>query len=71
MFRRQSTLGRDGARLQFQFFRPLDARIDHGVHLYGTGVRGLFQPPHVSAHHWKEAMNQFAILYAERFTREA
>ena len=23
------------------------------------------------AHHWKEAMNQFAILYAERFTREA
>jgi putative transposase len=24
-----------------------------------------------AAHHWKEAMNQFAILYAERFTREA
>jgi putative transposase len=24
-----------------------------------------------STHHWKEAMNQFAILYAERFTREA
>jgi transposase-like protein len=23
------------------------------------------------AHHWKEAMNQFAILYAERFTIEA
>jgi putative transposase len=23
------------------------------------------------AHHWKEAMNQFAILYADRFTREA
>jgi putative transposase len=23
-----------------------------------------------AAHHWKEAMNQFAILYAERFTRE-
>ena len=23
------------------------------------------------AQHWKEAMNQFAILYAERFTREA
>jgi putative transposase len=23
------------------------------------------------AHHWKEAMNQFAILYAERFTQEA
>jgi len=23
------------------------------------------------AHHWKEAMNQFAILYAERFTAEA
>ena len=23
------------------------------------------------ANHWKEAMNQFAILYAERFTREA
>jgi putative transposase len=22
-------------------------------------------------HHWKEAMNQFAILYGERFTREA
>jgi putative transposase len=24
-----------------------------------------------AAHHWKEAMSQFAILYAERFTREA
>ena len=24
-----------------------------------------------AAHNWKEAMNQFAILYAERFTREA
>ena len=24
-----------------------------------------------AAHHWKEAMNQFAILYEERFTREA
>jgi putative transposase len=24
-----------------------------------------------AAHHWKEAMNQFAILYAERFTRDA
>jgi putative transposase len=24
-----------------------------------------------AAHHWKEAMNQFAILYAERFIREA
>ena len=24
-----------------------------------------------AVHHWKEAMNQFAILYAERFTREA
>jgi transposase-like protein len=24
-----------------------------------------------AAQHWKEAMNQFAILYAERFTREA
>lgn len=24
-----------------------------------------------ATHHWKEAMNQFAILYAERFTREA
>jgi putative transposase len=24
-----------------------------------------------AAHHWKEAMNQFAILYAGRFTREA
>lgn len=24
-----------------------------------------------AAHHWKEAMNQFAILYADRFTREA
>jgi transposase-like protein len=24
-----------------------------------------------AAHYWKEAMNQFAILYAERFTREA
>jgi putative transposase len=24
-----------------------------------------------AAHHWKEAMNQFAILYAERFTRES
>jgi len=24
-----------------------------------------------AAHHWKEAMNQFAILYAERFTQEA
>ncbi len=23
------------------------------------------------APYWKEAMNQFAILYAERFTREA
>jgi putative transposase len=23
-----------------------------------------------AAHHWKEAMNQFSILYAERFTRE-
>ena len=23
-----------------------------------------------AAHHWKEAMNQFAILYAESFTRE-
>jgi putative transposase len=23
-----------------------------------------------AAHHWKEAMNQFAILYAGRFTRE-
>jgi transposase-like protein len=24
-----------------------------------------------AAHHWKEAMNQFAILYADRFTRES
>ncbi len=24
-----------------------------------------------AAHHWKQAMNQFAMLYAERFTREA
>jgi transposase-like protein len=24
-----------------------------------------------AAHHWKEAMNQFAILYAERFMRDA
>jgi putative transposase len=24
-----------------------------------------------AAHHWKEAMNQFAILYEERFTRES
>jgi putative transposase len=24
-----------------------------------------------AAHSWKEAMNQFAILYAERFTRDA
>jgi putative transposase len=24
-----------------------------------------------AAHHWKEAMNQFAILYTERFTRDA
>jgi transposase-like protein len=24
-----------------------------------------------AAHYWKEAMNQFAILYAERFTRDA
>jgi putative transposase len=24
-----------------------------------------------AAHHWKQAMNQFAILYAERFTKEA
>ena len=24
-----------------------------------------------ATHHWKEAMNQFAILYADRFTREA
>ena len=24
-----------------------------------------------AAHHWKEAMNQFAILYAERLTRDA
>ena len=24
-----------------------------------------------AAHHWKEAMNQFAILYADRFTRDA
>jgi putative transposase len=24
-----------------------------------------------AAQHWKEAMNPFAILYAERFTREA
>jgi transposase-like protein len=23
-----------------------------------------------AAHHWKEAMNQFAILYTARFTRE-
>jgi putative transposase len=24
-----------------------------------------------AAHHWKEVMNQFAILYAERFARQA
>jgi putative transposase len=24
-----------------------------------------------AAHHWKDAMNQFAILYAERFTTQA
>ena len=24
-----------------------------------------------ATHHWKEAMNQFAILYAERFIRQA
>jgi transposase-like protein len=24
-----------------------------------------------AAHNWKEAMNQFAVLYAERFTKEA
>ena len=24
-----------------------------------------------AAHHWKDAMNQFAILYAERFTKQA
>ena len=24
-----------------------------------------------AAHNWKEAMNQFAILYADRFTRPA
>ena len=23
------------------------------------------------SHHWKDAMNQFAILYAERFTHNA
>jgi putative transposase len=39
-------------------------------HIYVT-LRNITADWGQPAHHWKEAMNQFAILYADRFTREA
>ena len=47
---------------------PID---DAASKLIWLALRNITAGWGTAAHHWKEAMNQFAILYAERFTREA
>ena len=44
---------------------------DAASKLIWLALRNITDGWGTAAHHWKEAMNQFAILYAERFTREA
>jgi putative transposase len=47
--------------------RPIDEAAGKLIWL---ALRNITADWGKAAHHWKEAMNQFAILYAERFTRE-
>ena len=51
--------------------RPLFPSDDAASKLIWLALRNITADWGKAAHHWKEAMNQFAILYAERFTRDA
>ena len=44
-------------------------RAAEGEHRYAVALRNITAKWSHAAHDWKEAMNQFAILYQDRFTR--